>query len=279
MANQHTFGGALSPPLPHDTQSARLREPIASPGGGLAIARRLWRYSREQPFMSCPVLEFHGQNDTLHSMPNTPIPVTEPIDGGRLNAPAAARNVKPICDLLQTCAPRTGTALEIASGTGQHVVQFARTLPGLTWQPTEKDPARLDSINAWIAHAGVYNVLPAQALNAAQTGWGAAQAGKDLIVLINLLHLIPEPDARALITETAKALVPGGRFILYGPFLRAGETTSIGDARFHASLQTSDPAIGYKDDFDVVDWLHEAGLDLVDLIDMPANNLAFVAEK
>lgn len=75
------------------------------------------------------------------------------------------------------------------------------------------------------------------------------------------------------------ALAPGGRFVLYGPFLRGGETTSEGDARFDASLRAGDPEIGYKDDFDVIDWLHAAGLALIDVVEMPANNLSFVAER
>lgn len=219
----------------------------------------------------------------------TPMPTTpnlppqasfiEPTDGDKLNAPSAARNAADICALLAQYAPESGTALEIASGTGQHIVQFAQALPSLTWHATDADPTRLTSIAAWVAEAALPNIRPAQVLNAAQPGWGADHADKDLIILINLLHLIPEPHVRTIITEAARALAPGGRFILYGPFLRAGETTSDGDARFHAALQASNPDIGYKDDFDVVEWVNEAGLVLTDLIEMPANNLAFVAEK
>lgn len=207
------------------------------------------------------------------------ISVVEPMDGDRLFAPSAGRNVDHICTLLQTYGPATGTALEIASGTGQHVAQFAQTLPGVIWQPTENDPSRIKSIDAWITEAKTQNLRRAQVLNAAAAGWGKTRVGQNLIILVNLLHLIPEPDAHTVITEAASALAPGGRVLIYGPFLRAGETTSDGDARFHASLQHTDPKIGYKDDFDVVDWLHAAGLTLIDLVEMPANNLAFICEK
>ena len=93
------------------------------------------------------------------------------------------------------------------------------------------------------------------------------------------MHLISTPEARTLITEAAQALAPRGRFVLYGPFLRDGEATSDGDARFDASLRAQDPEIGYKDDFEVIDWLHEAGLDLIDVVEMPANNLGIVAHR
>ena len=61
-------------------------------------------------------------------------------------------------------------------------------------------------------------------------------SGQDLIVLVNLLHLISEGEARTLIREAATALAPGGRFLVYGPFMRAGELISEGDRAFHASL-------------------------------------------
>ena len=123
------------------------------------------------------------------------------------------------------------------------------------------------------------NLRKAIALDATAPHWGAEHAGQDLILLVNLLHLISTDEARQLISEAAQALAPEGRFIIYGPFLRAGETISEGDASFDASLRAQDPEIGYKDDFDVIDWLHDAGLTLVDVVEMPANNLAIVARR
>ena len=82
-----------------------------------------------------------------------------------------------------------------------------------------------------------------------------------------------------LITEAALALAPGGTLILYGPFRREGVLTSDGDSKFDAELRTADPAIGYKDTVDITRWLSDAALSPIDRIDMPANNLAFIARK
>jgi len=199
--------------------------------------------------------------------------------GGKLIAPSAARNCDAICDLLADVAPTEGRALEIASGTGQHVAAFAARLPGLHWQPTEPDAARRASIDAHAGESGCANIAPALDLDACTPGWGARMQGQALIVVINLLHLIPMDWAEVLIAEAARALSPGGRFVIYGPFMRAGELTSPGDAAFHAGLTAQDPRIGYKDDFDVIDLLHSAGLELVEVVEMPANNLALIAEK
>ncbi len=166
--------------------------------------------------------------------------VAWPGAGAKLCAPSAERNCTALCDLLSQVAPAQGRALELASGTGQHAVAFARRLPGLHWQPTDPDPGRRASIDAYRADAGLDNLAAAQALDVTLPGWGRARAGQDLIVLCNLLHLISPPEAHVAIHEAAGALAAGGRFVIYGPFTRAGALTSPGDAAFHASLTAHD---------------------------------------
>ncbi len=205
--------------------------------------------------------------------------VAHPSDDGRMFAPSAARNAADIAALVAQHAPDSGRALEIASGTGEHAVVFAKAVPGLDWQPTDIDAARRASVDAHAGVAGLANLRAAIDLDATAPGWGAAHSGQQLIVLVNLLHLISENEARTLIAEVAQALAPGGLFILYGPFLRDGETTSEGDRSFHASLRAQDPEIGYKDDWDVIDWIHANWLELVQVVEMPANNMAFVARR
>lgn len=200
-------------------------------------------------------------------------------DGGKLFAPSAARNAEAIVALAADRAPEAGRALEIASGTGQHVVALAAALPGLQWQPSEVDASRRSSIDAHVAEAGLTNVAPAMALDATAPGWGAAQGGQDFICLANLLHLISENEARVLVTEAAEALAPGGVLMIYGPFMRDDELVSEGDRSFHASLRAADPEIGYKSDFDVLEWGQAAWLDYLDMVEMPANNLSILWRK
>ncbi len=200
-------------------------------------------------------------------------------EGNKMHAPAAERNASVLCDLLLRHAPRTGRALEIASGTGQHVATFARALPGLTWQPTDIDPQRLRSIDAWAAESGASNILAAQHLEASTPGWADTHGEQDLVVLINLLHLIPQTQTQALITEAIAALSLQGRFVLYGPFKRNGTFVSAGDANFHAHITDSNPALGYKNDLDVEGWLRAAGAGEIIRQEMPANNLAFIASR
>lgn len=205
--------------------------------------------------------------------------VADRRENGKLFAPAAARNGEAICAVLADHAPATGRALEIASGTGQHVVTFARALPRLFWQPTEIDPARRASIDSHVAEAGLTNIAPASHLDACAPDWGTDTGPQDLIVLVNLLHLISDAEAQLLLKGVSQALAPGGVFLLYGPFRRSGTLISEGDRRFDAELRGADPLIGYKDDLEVGGWLRNSGLEPYGGIEMPANNLALVARK
>lgn len=197
--------------------------------------------------------------------------------GAQMFAPSAERNKAVLVDLIRAHAPATGHALEIASGTGQHITAYASALPDLYWQPSEPDAARRASIDCYVAEAGLGNVAPATPLDIAQTGWAAAIPQYDLITCTNLTHLISTPATQSLITGVARCLAPHGRFLLYGPFKRSGVLTSEGDRRFDTELRTADAAIGYKDDLDILRWLGDAGLSHFETADMPANNLCIIA--
>ncbi|MBY4894966.1 DUF938 domain-containing protein [Rhodobacteraceae bacterium N5(2021)] len=200
-------------------------------------------------------------------------------DDGRLNAPAALRNRDALTAALSQVAPPSGRALEIASGTGQHVIRYAPAMPGLQWHPTDPDPVRRASISAWIAAEPSPNIAPPQDLDACAPGWAAQHDPYALICLANLLHLVPKEAARTCLTEMAHALRPGGRAVVYGPFLRDGKTTSEGDAAFDARIRVENPGAGYKDVTWVLDQWRRAGLEPATPQDMPANNLLLTAGK
>ena len=198
-----------------------------------------------------------------------------PTIGARRTAPSASRNLAPILSVLAQHLPPLGRALEIASGSGQHIAAFARAFPGIHWQPSDANADTLPSIAAWCA--GLPNVAPPIVLDACAAGW--AQGNRTSIHLTNLLHLIPESAAQTLLGEIARGLAPGGLALLYGPFRREGRLVSDGDVAFDASLRAQDPAIGYKD----ADWveasLAQAGLHRLARIEMPASNLMLLARR
>ena len=214
---------------------------------------------------------------TSRPLPKT-ASVALPSEGAKLHAPSAARNIGAILEALGPIAPTQGNALEIASGTGEHMARFAGAFPALTWQPTDIDPARLQSIAAWCEDAALTNVKPPVILDAGVKGWAKDFAGQSLIFLSNLLHLISTDEAKTIIEDSAAALVPGGMFVAYGPFLRGANFASEADQRFDESLRASAPDIGYKSFEHIQQLQANAGLVVQAPIAMPSNNLLLVAK-
>lgn len=199
-----------------------------------------------------------------------------PAEDGLRFAPSAARNAGPIAAVLDRVLPAGGRMLELAAGTGQHAVAFAPRHPGLEWQPTDVDPGALATIAARVARSGCPNLRPPVALNACIPGWAARHGPADAVLLVNLLHLVSQPEAACVLDGIAAVLAPGGVACVYGPFLRDGVLASDGDRAFDANLRAQDPAIGYKDAAWVATVLGRAGL-TVDRIEMPAANLMLIA--
>ena len=198
---------------------------------------------------------------------------------GRLNAPSAVRNAEPIVELVRKTAIKSGNALEIASGTGQHVVKLASALPHLNWQPSDVDEARIKSIRCWSDDQHLTNLKPPCLLDATTEGWAAKHHGQELILLVNLLHLISTKETKILVKEMSKALASNGLSIIYGPFMRSGKLISKNDMEFHRSLINTDPDLGYKNDVDMLNLFGEEGLVHLSTEKMPANNLAFILQK
>ena len=198
---------------------------------------------------------------------------------GRLNAPSAVRNAEPIVELVRKTAIKSGNALEIASGTGQHVVKLASALPHLNWQPSDVDEARIKSIRCWSDDQHLTNLKPPCLLDATTEGWAAKHHGQDFILLVNLLHLISTKETKILVKEMSKALASNGLSIIYGPFMRSGKLISKNDMEFHHSLINADPDLGYKNDVDMLNLFGEEGLVHLSTEKMPANNLAFILQK
>ena len=198
---------------------------------------------------------------------------------GRLFAPSAERNSAPIVNLIKRIAPEPGNALEIASGTGQHIVQLALSLPNIIWSPSDVEGERLKSISAWVESENFLNIKPPIYLDATETGWAKSLPKSDFILLVNLLHLISWDETKTLISELSIALKTKGIALVYGPFMRNGQLISEGDKNFHTSLIQTDPDIGYKNDLEMLTLFSNSGLLHLETVEMPANNAAFVLQK
>jgi SAM-dependent methyltransferase len=198
----------------------------------------------------------------------------------RQYAPATERNREPILAVLQEVLPARGRVLEVASGTGQHAVFFARALPGLTWQPTDVDPDALRSIEAWRRAEALPNVLAPVTLDVLREPWPPALQGPyDALLCINMVHISPWEATQALLRGAARVLAPGGKLALYGPYLVEGRETAPSNLVFDASLRSRNPAWGVRALEAVLAEGTEHGLVCERVVDMPSNNLTVVLER
>ncbi len=201
----------------------------------------------------------------------------------RLFFPATERNRGPIGDLLSQVLPASGAVLELASGSGEHVVCFQQRFPHLIWQASDPDPDHRASIDAWIRYQGLSDVMPAALnLDVEERPWPLPQTIREslkAVVCTNLLHISPSDCTIAVLEESALLLPAGSRLIIYGPFLRDGQHTSASNEAFDASLRQRNPAWGVRD----LAWIDELLLPLplkrVGCHTMPANNLTLVIER
>jgi SAM-dependent methyltransferase len=195
----------------------------------------------------------------------------------RLYFAAAARNRQPILDVLQEHLPPRGLALEVASGSGEHVVHFAQACPDLVFQPSDPDPAHRASIDAWAAALGLANVRPAIDLDAMAPTWPVAAA--NAVLCSNMIHIAPWAATVGLVRGAGRIVPPGGVLYLYGPYRRGGRHTAPSNAAFDASLRAQHTAWGVRDLEAVADLAAAEGFAAPIVVEMPANNLSLVLRK
>ncbi len=192
-------------------------------------------------------------------------------------APSVQRNREDILGVLRDVLPEQGLVLEVASGSGEHAVYFAQGLPGVTWQPSDRDPQALASIRAWSEEAGLQNLRNPIELDVVGEDWGIERA--DAIVAINMVHISPWAACEGLITGAGRVLPPEGTLFLYGAYFRADRDTAPSNLEFDRSLRERDPRWGVRQLEKVVDTAAAAGLDLCSLVDMPNNNYSVVFRR
>jgi len=189
-------------------------------------------------------------------------------------APAAERNRQPILDVLRRVLPPEGLVLEVASGTGQHVLFFSEHLPALQWQPTDTSSDALRSIGAWVDEAARENLLPPLELDVQWPDWPVTTA--DALMCINMIHISPWETTEALFRGASGLLTGGSHLITYGPYRLHGEHTAPSNSAFDESLRSRNARWGIRDIDELTELGGRTGFTLQERVDMPANNMTLV---
>jgi len=202
------------------------------------------------------------------------------IINARRQAPSAQRNAAAILDVLRQILPKSGTVLEIGSGTGEHARAFAPALAPISWLPSDPDPDQRASIIAWTTDMTGPKPLPPRVIDASSADWDVRP--EDNIVAItsaNVIHISPWSTTQGLVAGAGRILPPGGVLHFYGPFKRGGVHITDSNAAFDATLRARDSAWGVRDLDDIEALAKDAGLELDQVIDMPSNNYSVVFKR
>jgi hypothetical protein len=199
-----------------------------------------------------------------------------PDGAARRTAPHVARNVEPITDVLRGILPDEGMVLEVASGSGEHALYFARAFPHLLWQPTDADPVGLRSIAAWRGE-GPLNLLAPVHLDASASVWPVEEA--QALLCINMVHISPWEASIGLLAGAGRVLRSGCLLYLYGAYRQQGVATASSNEAFDRALRERNPAWGLRTVEDVVAEAGRHGLSLENVVPMPANNLSLIFRR
>ena len=213
---------------------------------------------------------------------------SSPIASGdaRLDSPAFHRNHEPIWAVLSRWIDdKPGNVLEVGSGTGQHIIEFARKATHLRWWPSDYDERNIESIEAWRRHAELQNVEAARRLDLCALEWGLSVEDsttlRDLtaILCVNVIHISPWSTTRGLMWGSSQRLHPGGRLFVYGPFKQDGRHTAESNETFDRSLRERNPEWGVRAIDDVCNVAEEHGMVLTVIEPMPGNNMVLIFER
>lgn len=182
---------------------------------------------------------------------------------------ACENNKAPILSVLKKAFICVSSVLEIGSGTGQHAVYFAEHLAHINWQPSDV-AAHLPGINFWLEEAQLANLNPPLALNVLDENWPVMNT--QAVFTANTLHIMGKSEVECFFGKLSEVLEQGGKFCCYGPFNYGGHFTSESNARFNDWLYAQNPKSAIRD-FEWIEVLaNNAGLQLIEDHDMPANN-------
>ena len=186
-------------------------------------------------------------------------------------APSCERNKEFILKVLKDILPRSGTVLEIGSGTGQHVVYFAAQFPHLSWQPTDLS-ANFPSIRAWAREKTLKNLCRPLELDLLADINSWPMSSTEAIVCINTVHIVAWRGVENLFAGAGRVLTPGGLLYVYGAYRYAKRPLEPSNESFDQLLRARDPESGIRDFEAVNELAQKYGMTLLCDRSMPGNN-------
>ena len=185
-------------------------------------------------------------------------------------ASSCERNQKVILNVLQSIITVDDKhLLEIGSGTGQHAVFIAPHFPHLNWHTSDLEENHA-GIKMWLDEAKLDNISAPIVYESGKSDFPDIDV--DIVFTTNTLHIMSFHHVKNLIKQLGENLKTGAKIIIYGPFNYKGQFTSESNAQFDVWLKQQEPHRGIRNFEEIVQLMVDAGIDLKQDIEMPANN-------
>ncbi|XP_041862257.1 methyltransferase-like 26 B [Melanotaenia boesemani] len=203
-----------------------------------------------------------------------------------LVSPQAERNWESLCsvleDVLEDQSHRQLFALELGSGTGQHVIRFAQKIPFVTWQPSDIKEESRESIKAYITATQAKTVMQPIHLDASEPWekWaGLSRSSYDVIIAINLLQYSSFKTAQGVFSGAGEILKQNGLLITYGVYAVNGIITPSCNEYLDEELRKLNPDWGLPDIDVLRQQAYGNGLRLERMIEMEGYYKCLVFRK
>jgi hypothetical protein len=189
---------------------------------------------------------------------------------------ACENNKDAILQVIQTVFSQPTAVWEIGSGTGQHACYFARHLPHLEWQPTDRQE-NIPGIRLWQEDAQLANLNPPLTLDVTDAVWPCKAV--DALFTANTLHIMSWEEVQSFFDRLAVHLNAKALVCIYGPFNYNGAYTSNSNAHFDQWLKSQNTLSGIKNFEDIMFLATAMGFSLLNDFTMPANNRLLVLQN
>lgn len=209
-------------------------------------------------------------------------PAIDPYPLSPYVAWAGNRNKDPILAAFRDFFPKSGNALELASGAGLHVNYFAPHFPDVRFQPSDYDVDVFETIASKRAAAGNANVDDPVRIDLTDPATFPDPKARtfDAIFVVNLFQVAPVSIASGIANLASSVLTPDGLLAIYGPFkIDGGYTTASNESFDKEILAAGVSEWGLKDVRDLEKAAAPFGLKLARVLNLPANNFILIFDR
>lgn len=175
------------------------------------------------------------------------------------------------------------TLLEVASGTGQHVVYLAKQYPNIHFQPSDFVQHYLKSICCYVQESGLPNISqPVEIdITTSYKTWAGGKFSENsvsYVLCVNMIHITKFECVEGLFRNCGSILNRGGMLFIHGP-LAFKDFASQTSSELHKSLKCLNPDWGVRNLEDLNELASKNNLKYENCLAIPEDDYLVIWKK